>query len=336
MFFLSGLMGLLLAGASISFLPEILTKDDDEEDEADGDVAAEELPEGDGTDLLDQIPPLPVAAETGQILRGSESRDLLEGAQGDDQANGYGGDDTLMGGEGDDVLWGGAGADVVLGGAGDDVLGGNDGDDLIRGGDGADILSGFFGNDTLEGDDGADHLIGGAGDDLLLGGAGDDTLEGNDGADTLVGGLGFDQLFGGKGADFLDGRETGIASEDGRLHDVSMRDFLNGGAGADTLLGGAEDWLHGGADEDLFAISGWSGGGGPTVIEDYDPAEDRIAVVLDADEDSSPEVTVEPSDGTEGAAWVVVNGMRIAEVLNGAGLTAEDIAVMSPKAFAAL
>ena len=170
----------------------------------------------------------------------------------------------------------------------------------------------------------------------MLGGSGDDTLEGSDGADTLVGGFGADELFGGNGADFLDGRDIAGLNDAGAEHDIAARDFLSGGKGADTLIGGADDWLHGGADDDLFAISGWSGGAGPTVIEDYDPGQDRIAVVLETFESDPPDISVEPSDGTEGAAWVVVNGMRIAEVLNGAGLDAADIAVMSPKAFAAL
>jgi Ca2+-binding RTX toxin-like protein len=332
MFLLSGLLGLLLAGASIGFLPEAVTRDDTGGD--DDDPAPEAGDETAAGDLLDDVPPLPDAAPQGRIIGGTELADDLAGTPGADQANGLDGNDTLSGDDGRDVLWGGAGQDVLLGGAGDDALGGEDGDDLILGGTGADTLSGFMGHDTLSGEAGADLLLGGAGDDLLDGGAGDDTLEGHDGADTLTGGAGADELFGGKGDDLLDGRAPGLAGDEGPL--TAPRDFLNGGKGADTLIGDADDWLHGGEDADLFALA-WAGEAAPlTLIEDYDPEQDRIAVVMDVPEGAAPEISVAPSDGTEGAAWVLVNGIRIAEVLNGAELSAADIALMSPRAFAAL
>lgn len=77
---------------------------------------------------------------------GSEANDTLDGGAGDDTLSGMGGNDTLYGGEGNDTLDGG------------------DGDDVLRGGTGMDAVSGGAGNDQLYGD-GSDTLSGGAGDD---------------------------------------------------------------------------------------------------------------------------------------------------------------------------
>jgi Ca2+-binding RTX toxin-like protein len=55
----------------------------------------------------------------GDRLEGSEFNDTLNGGGGDDTLDGGGGDDTLDGGDGADTLYGG-GSDVLRGGAGDD------------------------------------------------------------------------------------------------------------------------------------------------------------------------------------------------------------------------
>jgi Ca2+-binding RTX toxin-like protein len=72
--------------------------------------------------------------------------------------------DTLDGGAGDDTLSGMGGNDTLYGGDGNDTLNGGDGDDVLRGGPGMDAVSGGAGNDQLYGD-GSDTLSGGAGDD---------------------------------------------------------------------------------------------------------------------------------------------------------------------------
>jgi Ca2+-binding RTX toxin-like protein len=79
---------------------------------------------------------------------------------------------------------------------------------------------------------GNDTLIGTAGNNLIDGGAGNDSITGNGGNDTVVGGLGNDTLTGGFGA--------GAAALGGDGNDLIFQvngtpEFINGGAGVDTL-----------------------------------------------------------------------------------------------------
>lgn len=307
MFLISGLLGLLVAGVSIGLAPA--TGSQEPGDGAAPDDAAQDTP-----------PPAPVSDT---IAWGGAEGDVLSGDVGDDQLNGYAGEDRLDGGPGHDVLVGAADDDVILGGAGDDTLIGEDGDDLLEGGAGNDLLAGHFGDDTLEGGAGNDSLIGGAGADLLRGGPGDDTLEGAAGDDTLDGGAGADELFGGAGDDWI----TGLSDED----EADAPDLLNGGEGADILLAGPGDWVHGGEGGDLFAIADWDGADTPARITDFNPAEDRIAIVWDGDA-PVPDLTVEIAGAD--MAVILLNGAKIAEVLNAPQLTAGDLLIMPQGAFA--
>jgi hypothetical protein len=100
--------------------------------------------------------------------------------------------------------------------------------------------------------DGDDRFSAAGGDDVVFAGAGQDQVEGGQGFDKLYGGAGNDVLKGGPGDDRIKG-EAGD-------------DILQGGAGADSFV---------------FAAYGVSGSGfaGDDVIEDFDPAEDRIVLV---------------------------------------------------------
>ncbi len=77
-------------------------------------------------------------------------------------------DDFIFGFEEDDTLIGLAGNDVILGGEGDNVISGGSGDDVLRGGPGRDSLVGESGDDVLGGDGGGDRLRGGLGRDIFL------------------------------------------------------------------------------------------------------------------------------------------------------------------------
>jgi len=167
-----------------------------------------------------------------------------------------------------DDLRGGDGDDLIDGGAGEDQLRGADGDDQLFGGKAMDSLFGGMGDDLLDGGDHEDDLIGGAGNDTLDGGADNDTLQGGFGDDTLQGGTGQDLMNGGAGDDTLDG-----AGDD-------EADFLNGGRGDDLLIAGKDDQVHGGEGADTFALDAQDAG---AFIADYDPDQDVIEVVYDAD-----------------------------------------------------
>ncbi|RWR27452.1 calcium-binding protein [Sinirhodobacter populi] len=348
MFMMTGLLGLLMAGATIALVPSVDGKTG--EDETDGieetglrpDSPAEmDLP-GFGDPSLPETgagtvaptggwpepgrPVSPAATEGSDTLWGDLGDDEISGGGGIDQINGYEGDDTLSGGEGRDFIFGGAGNDSITGGAGDDSLDGGTGDDHLSGGAGNDYLAGGMGDDTLAGDDGDDTVLGGAGDDLLRGGAGNDALMGNDGDDTLIGGLGNDTLMGGAGEDLLDGR----ALVDGK--DIDGRDYLNGGLGDDRLIAGSDDWASGNEGADDFAIGDWIDPAHPATIADFTKGEDRLVVLWDGEE--PPELGIEAGAGD--ARWITVNGDRLAEVLHGAGLTPGDLLLMRPAEFAAI
>lgn len=377
MLFLSGLLGLLMAGVSAGFAPQTNSDDSEHDDDADQ-TSPFHVHGGPAPDLLSDIPALSpevaqVAADSAVapddsssndaaaidvavsatpaldaeadakpvddtteisagILWGDIADDLIAGGDALDQINGYGGDDTILGNAGADHLFGADGADSILGGDGNDYIDGGAGDDALFGEAGDDTLSGNDGADRIDGGDGDDSLIGGGGDDLLVGGQGDDSLQGWTGNDTLSGGLGADELFGGDGNDVLIGT---VADSDTGQADVDGQDFLNGGAGDDTLLIGRGDWADGGEGADLFALGDWLDADAPATIDDFSTAEDRLVLIYDPALSPAPEVTLEPSETTDDSAWVLLNGIRIAEVMGAAGLAAADITLMTPEEFAA-
>jgi Ca2+-binding RTX toxin-like protein len=144
----------------------------------------------------------------------------------------------------------------------DTIIGGG-ADGRLRGGDAGDVLSGGDGDQRIEA---------GAGDDYLAGGEGNDTLAGGAGADLLDGGYGDDASDAGEGDDFV------------WLFEGEDRVTL--GPGADTL--GIE--LAETGAEDRYGI-------GATVVADFDPAEDRIALGVSGVDAAGEEVEVDPLAG---------------------------------------
>ena len=160
-----------------------------------------------------------------------------------------------------------------------------------RGGSGADLLVGNAQANTLEGNHGADTFIGGPGADRLVGGPGLDTASYADAVtgvavdlalqmafygpadgdtfssiENATGGAAVDNLYGSSGDNVL----TGLAGSDnlfgydgndtiygfgpvGSGVDDDTTDYIDGGIGNDTLLGGGGiDYLYGGADNDVM------------------------------------------------------------------------------------
>ena len=165
---------------------------------------------------------------------------------------------TLLDADGDRALEGSPHADVLTGNAGANLVFGGGGNDTLRGGAGDDRLYPSMGFTRLDGGPGSDWLAGHAGDDYARGyewavydassagvtvslaagtGSGGDAegdiLHGIDGligsphADTLTGNTRGNELVGGAGDDTLDG--GGLSP--------GHWDYLEGGPGADTLIG---------------------------------------------------------------------------------------------------
>ncbi|THD06186.1 hypothetical protein B1991_14215 [Rhodanobacter lindaniclasticus] len=187
--------------------------------------------------------------------------------------------ETMDGGDGNDVLSGAGGNDYLVGGAGDDTLNGNDGDDILRGVAGSDTLNGGAGNDQLYGSR-TSNLQGGAGDDRYYVYSNGDTYY--SGADTVVenSGEGIDTAYADVYSYTLTANVENLVAiydsivwvqhySDGRQEDLPRRlvgndldntislaapsgfeshrghtYLLDGGAGADTLIGSAANEIY--------------------------------------------------------------------------------------------
>ena len=173
--------------------------------------------------------------------------DTIDGADGlDDLIYGYGGNDTIDAG---------LGQDFVYGGTGDDDINGNDGDDVLYGGDpegeaDEDVEFAVPAIDIEEPetcDD--DHPpVDLTDNDTLTGGDGNDYLFGGEGTDTLYGGDGNDSAYGGEGDDIID--TSGLSPlpdigypglYPGDSDPTNDLDFVDGGAGDDTITTGDDD-----------------------------------------------------------------------------------------------
>ncbi|MBN2740762.1 MAG: calcium-binding protein, partial [Rhodobacteraceae bacterium] len=140
---------------------------------------------------------------------------------------------------------------------------------------------------------------------------------------------GHDEMSGGAGDDVILGLDPDADSDDG-----DDADLLNGGTGADTLLMGSGDWANGGEDGDLFTLGEWIDPATPATIADYIPSEDQIAIVYDPQTTPDPVLTVEPSHTHEDASWVLLNGVRLTEVLNAPDLSTKNMLLVTPQQFA--
>lgn len=204
------------------------------------------------------------------VIIGNDSANTLTGLAGDDTIDGAAGDDTIFGNDGNDALYGGD--DAAGAGGGEVPLFFDENEMPVFGNTNSDTIDGGAGDDTIDGGSGDDTLYGGAGNDYLYGG--------NDGAGSvpdwwyLEGGEGpppgadsnRDYLDGGAGIDTLDG-----GTGDDMLYGRSGSDSLIGGTGNDLLDGGSElDSMAGGAGDDVYYVDGYS----ETVILPPDPGTD--------------------------------------------------------------
>ena len=209
----------------------------------------------------------------------------------------------------DQGVWGTEAGDILTGGAGHDTLMGDDGDDRLIGGAGNDTLNGAFGSDHIEGGTGNDSVTGCWGDDTLLGNAGDDALLGWDGNDHLMDGTGEDTLFGGRGDDVLTG------SNDGSL------DFLNGGAGNDTIYGYGSDWIDGGSGADHLTVGHSDQDTAITQIINFQSQEDRL--LIETQDTAPPPLRIELDPQEQRSD--IFSGTQLVAQVQGGTITLDDI-----------
>ena len=165
------------------------------------------------------------------------------------------------------------------------------------------------------GDDVGDSLTGGDGDDVIYGQGGDDTITGNDGSDVIEGGTGDDSIDA-SSDDLVDLPDLGFPAYMGfpavpaDSDPNNDKDFVDGGAGNDTIVtgddddtiigGSGNDSIDAGVDKDL--IEGGTGddtiiaGEGNDTVDGGD-GDDLIYGGLDP---AFPDYLNIPNDGSVG------------------------------------
>lgn len=184
------------------------------------------------------------------------------------------------------------------------------------------------------------RVFGGDGDDTIDAGAAGGFLTGDDGDDLILAGSGSAIVEGGAGNDTIS--HFGHPLEDDFYLDLAgdiawltdgARDVLNGGAGDDVIRGDQFDTLTGGAGNDRFEVahdSRLENDFDTVVITDFEPENDQLQVVLEADRipegqdrlDATPTL-VEVAGSTE--VWY--DGTKVALLQGLSGLNAADVAI---------
>lgn len=233
----------------------------------------------------------------------------------------------LEGNGGDDILLGGSGADQLLGGEGEDSLNGNAGNDTVEGGEDDDTLTGGTGNDSLDGGSGTNTLLetrnasftltdtslSGNGTDKLIdlqiahltGGTSSNTftVSGWSGTGTLTGGGGTDTIVVSKNADFTL-TNSGLQIN-ANMAQLNQEDEFTWG-----LSGFSKAKLTGGAGNNTFVVSEWTGGGTVTGGAGDD--------TLIAERNANHTLT-NTSLATIGFGTLSLSGLENAELTGGAG-----------------
>lgn len=184
------------------------------------------------------------------IVTGNDDDNLIDvDFLGDPEGDRVDNNDEILPGEGpnDDIIVANGGNDTVLAGEGNDDVFGGTGNDSIDGGVGDDILRGEEGADTINGEEGDDTIFGGANDDVITGGAGSDSIEGGDGNDLITSSDPSNDLKIDKGYPGL------FSGEEGTPEAENERDYVDGGAGNDTISTGDDrDTIVGGTGDDVI------------------------------------------------------------------------------------
>ena len=128
------------------------------------------------------------------------------------------------------------------------------------------------------------------------------------------------------GIDDIDDLTADHGDSDGTVQD-DTGDFLNGGSGDDVIIAGQDDNVTAGDGADTIIGGAWITEGHAANITDFNAEDDNILLVYD-DDDPEPAIALQPDQDETGTTQVLMNGVMVASIGNGALISIEDIAVM--------
>ena len=196
-------------------------------------------------------------------LAGGTGNDTLDGGNGNDNVTYFGAGGAVNVNLATGTATGAAGTDTLsnienIGGSEHaDTLVGNDANNALNGAGGNDTLQGNGGNDFLEGGAGNDSMSGGAGRDNFMAGAGDDTMDGGAILDrvnyTDLNSVSYANATSGVALDL----QTGVVQDgQGGTDTLANINFVTGSAFNDTLTGSSSanlfEQFEGGAGDDTI------------------------------------------------------------------------------------
>ncbi|WP_371223845.1 Hint domain-containing protein [Roseovarius sp. 2305UL8-3] len=266
------------------------------------------------------------------LVEGDDDPNLIDDMYtGDPEGDMIDANDQILPGEGEND-------DIVLAGGGNDTVISGDGDDDIFGGDGDDSIDGEEGNDIIRGEDGDDTIDGGEGNDTVFGGDGNDVIQTDSGEDDAIDAETFvgvpvdpdpdndrDFVDGGAGDDTItntgDDSDTVLGGTGNDVIDTGIDDdVIDGGAGNDSIIGGqGSDSIDGGAGDDTIIA-------GDDLFSDYVGDDPNLpnpllidpATGLPALSDPNTEDNRDTVDGGDGND-IIMTGDDADFVMGGAG-----------------
>jgi hypothetical protein len=85
---------------------------------------------------------------------------------------------------------------------------------------------------------------------------------------------------------------------------------------------------HGGDGLDTFLLSEWDQVGGPVTIVDFNVSEDSLVLMYEDSGNGDPEVDIRQDTNVPNRTEVLVDGIPVAIVMGGGGLSAADITLL--------
>ncbi|MEM6373370.1 MAG: calcium-binding protein, partial [Pseudomonadota bacterium] len=113
----------------------------------------------------------------------------------------------------------------------------------------------------------------------------------------------------------------------GALDDTDDSDYLNGGGGDDIVIAGNDDVVTSGEGADTIVGGSWIEDGRAMDIMDFDAQDDNILLIYDDDADV-PDIRLEADPDDPEVTQVFMDGIAVANILNGADISIEDISIM--------